>query len=306
MSSVLWQMAGLIACGIVWRVTRPGGIDAREVRRVLTTVVYWLFLPALILEVIWTADIGASSLKLVFVADATVFATLGAMALTCRLCHLPSPVAGAMLLAAAFPNVTYMGLPVMESLYGKLGTSIAIQYDVLACTPLLFTVGILVAQRFGQSDNSARLSLVTGVLETPPFWATIVALLLNVFSVPQPEGLADWLSMLGSPVVPIMLFSVGLSLTASSLTRSRLPVLVPVVVVQLLLAPLFAWGVIQFLALPPDFSTALVLEAGMPSMVLGLVICDQFQLDTPLYAAAVTVTTAFSLISLEWWHTLLT
>jgi len=40
----------------------------------------------------------------------------------------------------------------------------------------------------------------------------------------------------------------------------------------------------------------------MPSMVLGIVICDRFNLDTSLYAAAVTVTTAMSLLTLPLWH----
>jgi len=39
----------------------------------------------------------------------------------------------------------------------------------------------------------------------------------------------------------------------------------------------------------------------MPTMVLGLVICDRFKLDTSLYAEAVTVTTALSLITLPLW-----
>jgi len=44
-----------------------------------------------------------------------------------------------------------------------------------------------------------------------------------------------------------------------------------------------------------------VLEAAMPSMVLGLVLCDRFRLDTTLYALAVTVTTLLSLLSLPLW-----
>ncbi len=305
MLPVLLQMAALIACGIVWRVARPRGIDAAEVRTVLTTVVYWLFLPALILEVLWTADLGSSSLKLIFVGMSTVLLSLALMQLTCRLCNMPRSLAGAMLLAAAFPNVSYMGIPVLESLYGDFGAGIAIQYDLFACTPLLFTVGILVAQRFGEHEGNTP-GIAAGLLRIPPFWAALVAVALNALEVPQPQVLGEWLGMLGNSVVPIMLFSVGLSLTTASMNKRQLPALIPVVLVQLLLAPLYAWGAVQFLDLPSDYATALVLEAGMPSMVLGIVICDQYKLDTALYAAAVTVTTALSLASLEFWYSLLT
>jgi predicted permease len=48
-----------------------------------------------------------------------------------------------------------------------------------------------------------------------------------------------------------------------------------------------------------------VLEAAMPAMVLGIVFCDRFGLDTGLYAAAVTLTTALSLVTLPLWFALL-
>jgi predicted permease len=37
-------------------------------------------------------------------------------------------------------------------------------------------------------------------------------------------------------------------------------------------------------------------------MVLGIVLCDRYALDSALYAAAVTITTAASLITLPLWH----
>jgi hypothetical protein len=44
------------------------------------------------------------------------------------------------------------------------------------------------------------------------------------------------------------------------------------------------------------------MEAAMPSMVLGIVFCDRYNLDVGLYATAVTVTTVFSLATLPVWY----
>ena len=44
------------------------------------------------------------------------------------------------------------------------------------------------------------------------------------------------------------------------------------------------------------------MEAAMPSMVIGVVICDRYGLDTSVYAAAVTVSTLLSLITLPMWY----
>ena len=43
----------------------------------------------------------------------------------------------------------------------------------------------------------------------------------------------------------------------------------------------------------------------MPSMVLGLVICDRFGLDTRLYAEIVVISTAAAAITLPLWFMLL-
>ncbi len=44
------------------------------------------------------------------------------------------------------------------------------------------------------------------------------------------------------------------------------------------------------------------LEGAMPSMILGLVLCDRYRLRTALFASAVTLTTILSLASLPLWH----
>ena len=60
------------------------------------------------------------------------------------------------------------------------------------------------------------------------------------------------------------------------------------------------------IGLSGDLRAAVVIEAAMPSMVLGIVLCDRFKLDVGLYATAVTVTTALSIVALPVWFHLLT
>ena len=300
MVGVITQMAALIVCGVLWRAIQPGGLDADDTRKVLTTVVYYLLLPALVLVVLWRAPLGVSSLKISFLAACGVLLGLTLTWFFCRVCRHSSAVIGAMVLAAAFPNATYLGLPVLENLFGETGRSIAIQYDLFACTPLLLTLGVLVAQRFG-SRHAAQPGALMELLKVPPLWAAVVAVGLNQAEVPLNAWLAGWLEMLAAGVVPLMLFSLGLSLRWDTWRVRYIPPLIPVVIVQLFLAPLLVWGLAWTLDLRGTLLTGVVLEAAMPSMVLGLVFCDRYGLDTALYAAAVTLTTALSLITLPLW-----
>lgn len=302
MLEVILQMAGLIVCGVGWRLLQPAGLAAVETRTVLTSLVYYLLLPALVLSVLWEAELGETSVLIAIAAAVGIFAGLAVGFLSCRLCKNSSAEAGAVILAVTFPNATYLGLPVLEATFGSWARGVAIQYDLFACTPLLFTVGVLVASRLGNSGEKSR-EVYRGLLAIPAMWAALLAVLLNWADVPLPSVLEGTLSLLERGVVPLMLFSLGLSLEWSRSRWHVLPSLIPVVVARLLLIPFVVMLVAGSLGMTGELRSAVVLEAAMPSMVIGLVICDRFKLDVSLYAAAVTVTTALSLITLPLWFT---
>jgi predicted permease len=300
MQHVIIQMGFLILCGFAWRVIQPAGIGADILRKTVTTLVYYLLLPALVLRLLWTTPLGLDSLHISISATAAILLSLAAMYLACRVCSQPRPVMGALLLAAAFPNATYMGLPFLESLYGAQGSSIAIQYDLFACTPILLTGGILMAKYYGSSDEPVKL--FSDLLRIPPLWAAAVAILMQLTTTTLPLWLDGALEMLGSGVVPLMLISVGLSIRFDSWKPTYFPAILQVVVIQLLFAPLVVLGLSTIIDMQEIIRDGVILEAAMPSMVLGLVLCDRFGLETALYATAVTVTTFVSLFTLPLWY----
>jgi predicted permease len=301
MLEVIFQMAGLIICGVGWRLLQPAGLAPVQTRTVLTSLVYYLLLPALVLSVLWKAELGESSILIAVAAATGIVAGLAVGFLSCRLCRNSSAEAGAVILAATFPNATYMGLPVLEATFGPWARSVAIQYDLFACTPLLFTVGVLIAARLGSPDDGGA-AVYRSLLRIPAMWAAVLAILFNVFNVPMPTVLDGLLSLLERGVVPLMLFSLGLSLEWQRSRWRLLPSLVPVVLLRLMIIPALVLFVANKLGLTGELRAAVVMEAAMPSMVIGIVLCDRFKLDVSLYAAAVTVTTALSLVTLPLWY----
>ncbi|MCW9023439.1 MAG: AEC family transporter [Gammaproteobacteria bacterium] len=299
MFETILQMIALIGCGVVWNLVKPGSLSPEQVRRGITESVYYLFLPALVLVVLWQAPLGIDSIQISVLASIGILFALVLSGLFCRVCGAPGKVTGAIMLAAAFPNATYLGLPVLQATFGDWSRSIAIQYDLFAGTPLLFTVGILVAQYYGRGQSDP--GLLKRLLRIPPLWAAIAGVLLNVFSVPLNTNLEQALNMLGNTVIPLMLVSLGLSLQWRSISKDQIPGLFAVIIIQLLLTPLLVWQLGLFTSLQGEVLTAVVLEAAMPSMVLGIVLCDRYELDTALYAVAVTVTTLVCLITLPLW-----
>jgi predicted permease len=301
MTSTLWQMFALIACGAAWRYGRPGGLSAEQTRSVLTTLVYYLLLPALVLEVLWKADVGIHSLQYTLFGTVCLAFGMFSIWICGRLLRFKPQQMGAVLLAAAFPNVTYLGLPVLEQTFGHWARSVAIQIDLFAVAPVLLTVGIAAARHYGQNDDSTRQP-PWAFLTAPPFLAAMLAVILNLCRIPAPDWIASVLQKLAAGVVPLMLISLGLALNWRAVTLGNLPHVTPVILIKMALMPLFALWFSQYLTLDQAHKNALVLEMAMPCMVLGIVFCDRYQLDSSLYAMSVTLSTLLSLATLPFWY----
>ncbi|KPK10773.1 MAG: hypothetical protein AMJ68_08160 [Acidithiobacillales bacterium SG8_45] len=303
MLEILIPMAAVIACGVGWRALEPAGVDADQVRKVLTQVVWNLLLPALVLSVLWTASLGTTTFAISFIAISTIVAGLAASWAICRACRRDRALTGALMLAAAFPNVTYLGLPVLEKTLGPWARSVAIQFDMFAATPMLLVVGVAVARRFG--DKQGGSSAIQELVRVPPLWAALLAVILNLADVPSPKVISDTLNLLGASVVTLMLFSVGLALRWEKTIFRSLTAVLPVALIRLLLMPVLAVLLTQAVGIRGDLQIAVVLEAAMPTMVIGIVICDRYGLNGNVFAAAVTLTTLLSLVTLPLWFELL-
>jgi predicted permease len=208
-------------------------------------------------------------------------------------------------LAGSLTNATYQGLPILTDQLGLLGTAIAIQYDFFAQTPLLLTLGILLAKKFGHSTEIPEHWMKT-LIKVPALWAALIGLILNQQHIAPIEPLMTWLNHLSSPVVPLMLISIGLGLRLESLHPKDFPFLAPVVIIKLMIAPIIIITIAQYLQLTEEIIIGLALEAGMSSIIIAIVVCDRYHLDSNKYIEVVTLTLLLSLGSLPLWKWLLT
>lgn len=300
MTTTLIQMTVLMLCGASWRLFPVRGLSADQTRLALTSVVYYFFLPALVLDVLWKADIGKQTLKYSALGCSTILLGVAISWMLIKIFKFKNQQAGAMILATAFPNVTYLGLPVLEQAFGAWSRSVVIQLDLFAAAPLVFTLGIGLARYFGV-DHEEKSKFWLGFFNAPPFWAAAAAVVLNVCQVPAPVWVAGLLQKLSAAVAPLMVFSLGLALSWRSVRLQNLPYIIPIVALKLLLLPWAAIYIADAVQLEGKFKAAAVIDLAMPSMLLGVVLCDRYRLDSSLYATAVTLTTGLSLISLPYW-----
>ncbi len=305
MHNALIQMTVLMLLGASWNRFAPNHLSASQTRLVLTTTVFYFFLPAMILLVLWQAQLGKQSLQISGVACCSMLLSVLLTVLIARLLQFRPAQAGAIVLASAFPNVTYLGLPVLEQIFGSMARAVVIQVDLFAVAPLVYSLGIAIARHYGHSDAADQQKSWLSFFNTPPFWAMLLAVLLNQIQLPPPAWLAGLLEKMSAPVAPLMIFSLGLALSWRGVSWRNLRYIALIAVIKLLLQPLWAWQMVNWVGLDSSLQAATVMDIAMPSMVLGIIFCDRYHLDSALYAATVTLTTALSMLTLPLWHQVL-
>lgn len=76
MLEVIVQMGVLICAGVVLKLLRPGGRDPELLRHGVTDIVYYLLLPALVLESLWRTQLSWDSLRIAGLAGTGVHMAL--------------------------------------------------------------------------------------------------------------------------------------------------------------------------------------------------------------------------------------
>ncbi len=287
---VIGGLLALVAIGVVLRVT---GLLSAADSRPLNTVLMYVALPALIFSSVYRADIDARLAMLPAIAWAVALVGLGIGWLLARLLKLEGPTAGAFIMACVFGNTGYMGYPVASALMGDAGLVRAIFSDVFGNTAAVISVGSLVAGFYGAQQ--VKVNPLKEIVTFPPFLALAAALLLR--PVPLPDLVTSWLDAIGNVVIPVIMISVGLSLKPRALKGYLGPATV-VTLVKLVVLPLVALGLGAVLLQDPDSRRVAVIEAGVPTMMLLMIMGQRYELDSDFIASAILMTMIGAIVTI--------
>jgi hypothetical protein len=209
------------------------------------------------------------------------FAAVGMVAL--RLMGLPFH---SYLPAVMFPNTGNMGLPLSLFAFGEPGLALAIVVFAISAS-LQFTVGVGIAAGHA---NWQRL------LRMPLLYAVALAALVILLDIPVPGWVANTTNLLGGLVIPLMLITLGVSLSklrVKSLGRSVVLALLRLVPGTLIgLAAGWAFG------LGPMGQGVLAIQCAMPVAVFNYLFAQLYRREPEEVAGAVVLSTLISFVTL--------
>ncbi len=300
----LLPLSLLIAAGGIWPRWHTG-ISIIGLRREINRLVLNFFAPVLFFAAgaSATVDLGILQVPLILGAATLFGLALAALALFATPLGrgLSRPARGAILLASGFGNVLFFGYPFLTTVFGESGARYPFFADMLATTPLVWSLGVWIAYHCGRHEEHA--SFLRMWLTLPPVWGFALGIAANL-SGAGIEPLIEAARWAGSPTIPLMLFVLGLTIPWHDL-RPRKAVFAALAI-KLALMPLLALGIA--LAWPGGLSEpgeAAVLEAAMPTMVMVIALADRFGLDTRMASLIMGWSTLAGLVTLPFWLGLL-
>lgn len=287
----LIPMMLVLALGVAWRYIQPANLSVQQFRMAMGALVINIMAPALILEVVLTSKLEKEFYQIPFSGLTTVAivlaVTLVLYILLLRTGYITRVQAGALVMASAFGNGMGIGLPTVDALMGGEWTAITLIYELLVTVPFVWTIGVLLCAYFGTRVSGGGIG--RELLRMPPFWTVIIALIIRRFDIVIPDPVIDTLHLVGTAAIPLLLLMVGVSLKVTSL--KYVVAVIPVVFLKLILSPLIAFYTGSFIGLEGSALMALVLTSASPAVVVGIALCDRFQLDTELFCTVLTLST---------------
>ena len=296
----LLPLSLLIAAGGIWPRWQTG-ISIVGLRGEINRLVLNFFAPMLFFAAGAAATVNINLLQLPLILGTATLAGLGLAALALYATplgrDLSNPARGAIMLASGFGNVLFFGYPFLTTVFGERGGRYPFFADMLATTPLIWSLGVWLAFRCGKHTEHA--SFLRMWLKLPPVWGFAAGIAANVsgFGLAPLIEAARWA---GSPTIPLMLFVLGLTIPWHDLRPQK--AVAVAMFIKLALMPLLALGVA--LAWPGPLSEpgeAGVLEAAMPTMVMVIALADRFGLDTRLAGLIMGWSTLTGLVTLPFW-----
>lgn len=189
-------------------------------------------------------------------------------------------------------NSGFLGYPVVLGVYGSTGLVRAVFYD-MGSTILFLCLGILFIVLFGGKYSS----IIKRTVLFPPLWGIILGIIVNILHLNIGPLPLDVLKYLSGAAIPIIMISLGLSLEVGGL-KNYLDAATFVSTVRLIISPAIAFVIVTILGFSYINSTVTVVEAGMPSAMLSLVLAASYDLDVKAAAACIFMSTVLSMITL--------
>lgn len=267
------------------------------------SLVFWLFLPALLLTTTANATLeGFRILPLATALLSAILVTAGAAMLVRRWLRIDDAGFSSVFQGAIRTNV-YVGLAAASAIYGAAGLAVMgiVVFVVITAVNVL---SVLALAHYGRRSSEPGIVMLA-LVGNPLIIACLIGFSLNALGLPPSGFIGATLDILARAALPLGLLCVGAGLQVQEL-RHHPRAMLAAGALKLLFMPfataVFCW----MLGIEGVTAAAAVLFNTVPISASTYVLARHLGGDAPLAAGMITVTTLAAVVTMPLMLTLLT
>jgi predicted permease len=286
---VLPQLFMLSVIAAAGALLRKKGVMGDPVLKGISDIVTLITNPALLLMITqqaYTPVVLTNFLHVLWMSSAVMAIGMVAVYVCCR--GMSEKVRPILAMLAAMPNSGFMGLPVIQAVYGDQGT-LYLAAVIVAFNLVVWTIGVALLDRRAFSLKK---------LLNPGFVSALAGMALFFLRIDLPSLVDAPLSTLGTLNTPLAMLILGGRMTNITYRKLIDWKTTLVVAVKLIGLPLFALGLSRIVSMDPVAAGALVISSAMPSAIMSQMLAELYDRDAVFAAQEIALTSLLCVVTI--------
>ncbi|AQX55289.1 AEC family transporter [Priestia flexa] len=287
---VLLPIFGIFALGFIGQKTI--GFDAKNISKMSL----YLMSPVLVFQTFYTNLISVTYLYLGAFLLILCLSIIAVVRLIGFIRSYSTTETCGMILASAFMNNGNYGTPVVLLVFGAMGLDIAIVLMVLQQL-IMCTVGVYYAAKGSPEANGIK-SALRAVATMPIVYGAILGLTFQLLHITLSPPVEEAVSLVASATIPTVMIVLGMQLANIKLKNIAFRKLSFSLSLKLLVSPILAFIIVQFLPIDQMTKQILIIMAAMPTAANTTMYALEYNTDTEFVSSSTLISTCLSLITL--------
>ena len=256
----------------------------------ITNIITWIGAPCLIFNTLIKLESSVFLLKDMILS--AIFMVLSMFLFSYILLKLINFPIRTFINPMSFSNSGNLGMTISLFAYGSLGLELAV--IVFMITSILhFTLGVSI-----WSGNWSTRFLI----KTPVIYAVFLALSINFFSIELPKTLTNTTSVLAGITIPLLLFTMGISLNKISYKLDYKIIIL--IILRIFMAFTMAYLIIYLLNINGIAKNIILLQGLLPAPIFTYLFASQYNVQPDKVANYLMTSTIISLFTITIFLTL--
>ena len=282
---ILFPIIIIIFIGYIWNKI-GNNLNQTEITNIIT----WIGAPCLIFNTLIKLESSVFLLKDMILS--AIFMVLSMFLFSYILLKLINFPIRTFINPMSFSNSGNLGMTISLFAYGSLGLELAV--IVFMITSILhFTLGVSI-----WSGNWSPRFLI----KTPLIYAVFLALSINFFSIELPKTLTNTTSVLAGITIPLLLFTMGISLNKISYKLDYKIIIL--IILRIFMAFTMAYLIIYLLNIDGIAKNIILLQAFLPAPIFTYLFASQYNVQPDKVANYLMTSTIISLFTITIFLTL--